>query len=100
MTLFSQTPHESILLLNCSPSDLLTITFVFLMLTFNPIKTGIFLLSMSGGGGGSIRPDTLAANNFSTAHNSDSVFAQIDAKFIFQSSYILLVMIRLIAFKL
>ena len=55
---------------------------------------------MSGGGGGSIRPDTLAANNFSTAYNSDSIFAQKDAKFIFQSNYILLIMIRLIAFKL
>ena len=50
--------------------------------------------------GGRFDPSILAANNFLTAHNSDSVFAQIDAEFIFQSNYILLVMIRLIAFKL
>ena len=52
------------------------------------------------GKGWSIRSDTLAANNFKTAYNSNSAFAQIDAKFIFKSNYTLLVMIRLIAFKL
>ena len=36
--------------------------FIFVM-HINPIKAGLFLLSMSGGEG-SIQPDTLAANNF------------------------------------
>ena len=55
---------------------------------FNPIKAGLFF-AFYVRGGGSIRPDTLAANNFETAHNSDFVFAQIDAEFIFQSIYVL-----------
>ena len=58
---------------------------------FNPIKAGLFFAFYvpGGGGGGSIRPDTLAANNFETANKSNFVFAQIDAEFIFQSIYVL-----------
>ena len=37
MTLLPQTPHGSILLLNSSPSDPPTITFVLLVLTFKPL---------------------------------------------------------------
>ena len=47
-----------------------------------------------------IRPHILEANNFENVYNSDFIFVQIDAEFIFQSNYILLIMIRLIAFKL
>ena len=45
-------------------------------------------------------PSTSAPNNLQTAHNSGFVFAQIDAEFILYSNYLLLVMIRPIAFKL
>ena len=37
MTLLPQTPHGSISLLNSSPSDPFTVTFIFLVLTFKPL---------------------------------------------------------------
>ena len=53
-----------------------------IQIILGPIRTGLFFCFLCPGRGG-IQPDTLAANNFKTAYNRDSVFAQIDAELIF-----------------